>query len=65
MKLRETREMFLQKIGMNGMQMTRKERMQALKGRKKEFNEFQKEYKEGSVIKPIIVVNGNNNGNSC
>ena len=63
MKLRQTQEMFLMKIGMNGMEMTRKERMQALKGRKKEFNEFQKEYKEGSVIKPIVVVNDNDNGN--
>ena len=66
MKLRETQEMFLQKIGMNGMEMTRKERMQALKGRKKEFNEFQKEYKEtgGSVVKPIVVVN-DGNSKSC
>ena len=66
MKLRETQEMFLQKIGMNGMEMTRKERMQALKGRKKEFNEFQKEYKEtgGSVVKPIVVDN-DGNSKSC
>ena len=63
MKLREMQEMFLQKVGMNGMEMSRKERMEALKGRKKEFNEFQKEYKERGV-KSIVVLKSNNNNNN-